>query len=442
MLPVLTLPAGATLRRRALLAVLALLLAMASCLLTAPTPAAHADDKDDKIQRKQEVDRQLDDIRGDLYDVNQDLGDTYLALAQTELEIPGAQQDLEDAQREADDARRADEDMGRRLTDAQSELDRLEGEVQTGQDEVDRSDEDMKRLSLAAYKGDGIPSAASVYLGSADPQDAVDRSMNYTLTLETQGTALQGLRTDQALTTNSADRIGAVRQEVADLKAQAEETLQAKIDAEGRAQQAKDDLDALYQQQTQQKADLEAKKTQYEGQETDLSTESDGLDQEIDELTRQEQEAAARGKPETTVPDNGGAPGVSARGFMRPVGGTMNSTFGWRFHPVYHKRMQHKGDDFPVACGTPVRAAQDGKVIATTSNGRAGNKLIISHGVLDGKVITTSYHHLSSFKVSVGQTVHRGDIVAASGTTGASTGCHLHFEVHENGTAVDPKLYV
>lgn len=438
-----TAPQPAPLRRAlSLLAVLVVLLPLG---ILQPLSPAHAEgDKDDKIRQKADIDRQIEDIRGQLLDVDQDLSDTYLALARTELEIPVAQQALDDAQREAETARRADEDAQRRLDTAVREQERLEGEVQTGQVEVDRSDEEMKRISLDAYKGGGVPNPASVYLGSADPQDAVDRSMNYTLTLETQGTRLDDLRTGQSLTVNSADRLSAVRDEVADLRQEAADTLQAKIDAEAIAAQAKTDLDTLYGQQTQQKADLEAKKTQYEGDQQTLQDQSDGLDKEIDDLTRQEREAAKRGKPERVVPDNAGSGGggVGPGGFQRPVPGPMNSTFGWRYHPIYHYNKLHAGNDFPVACGTPVHATQDGKVIGTTSGTAAGNKLIISHGVRGGKVITSSYHHLQRFNASVGQDVSRGDVVGFVGTTGSSTGCHLHFEIHEDGQAVDPARYV
>lgn len=424
------------------LAVLGALAVVIPSLLVTPPPIAHAEDKDDKIQQKAQIDRQIEDLRGQILDVDQDLADTYLALARTELEIPLAQQALDDAQREADEARRADEETGRRLTAAQQEQERLEGAAREGQEEVDRSDEEMMRTSLDAYKGGGVPSPAYVYLGTEDPQDAVDRSMNYTLTLETQGSRLDDLRTDQSITASSADRLTAVRDEVADLKAQAEDTLRAKNDAEAVAAQARTDLDTLYGQQTQQKQDLETKRFQYSADESTLQGRSDGLDQEISDLTRQEQEAAARGRAERVVPDNGGAPGVSASGFQRPVPGTMNSTFGWRFHPVYHYRKFHAGNDFPVACGTPVHATQDGTVIATTSGTAAGNKVILSHGERDGKIITSSYHHLERFGVSEGQSVRRGDVVGYVGSTGASTGCHLHFEIHENGQPVDPAGYV
>src|SRR5690606_33447245 len=140
---------------------------------------------------------------------------------------------------------------------------RLTGEVETGQQEVDESSEELAQVALDAYKGGGPPNPASVYVGSEDPQDAVDRSMNYKLTLSSQGTELDALREDQAVTENSADRVSAVEDEVADLKVEAEEAATAAQEAEDEAAAAKQELDDLYAAQISQRDELEAKKAQY-----------------------------------------------------------------------------------------------------------------------------------------------------------------------------------
>ena len=234
---------------RRLLAVLGVLV-LALGMVTTTGPLAHAEGKDDKIKRKAEIDRQIDELRGQLLDVDQQLTDTYLALARTELEIPQAQKDLDDAQIALAEARTADQQAGDRLRAAEDEEARLSGEAQAGQDEVDRSDEEIKRLSIDAYKGGGDPDPAQVFLGGGSPQDTVDRSMNYRITLEARGTRLGTLQTDQAITLNTSDRLTAVRAEVADLKTQAAAAVETRVQAEQDAQTAKDDLDALYDQQT------------------------------------------------------------------------------------------------------------------------------------------------------------------------------------------------
>lgn len=431
------------------LSLLAAAAILAAGMLTGPvvSPASAEGSKDDKIAERAEVDQQLEDLRIELNDVNDDLADTYLALAETELLIPQAQQDLEDARVALGEAQEEDRKVGERLTEAEEEERRLSGEVETGQEEVDRSDDELATVALSAYKGGGMPSPSSVYVGNSSPQDAVDRSMNYRLTMASQGTRLDSLRTDQSVTENSAERLSAVREEIKQLKIDAEDALERTHVAEEEATEAKNELDALYETQKTQRDDLEAKKTKYEGDQKSLETRSSTLDDEIEELAEQEREREERLKAQQQQKSSGGSAPVAGSantggGWVYPVNARLNSNFGWRVHPIYGTKKLHAGVDFPVACGVPVGAAHSGRVIARTYNSGAGNKLIVSHGIMNGRLVTTSYHHLQGFAKPVGAQVSAGETVGYVGTTGSSTGCHLHFETHEDGNAVNPAKYL
>ena len=431
------------------LSLLAAAAILAAGMLTGPvvSPASAEGSKDDKIAERAEVDQQLEDLRIELNDVNDDLADTYLALAETELLIPQAQQDLEDARVALGEAQEEDRKVGERLTEAEEEERRLSGEVETGQEEVDRSDDELATVALSAYKGGGMPSPSSVYVGNSSPQDAVDRSMNYRLTMASQGTRLDSLRTEQSVTENSAERLSAVREEIKQLKIDAEDALERTRVAEEEATEAKNELDALYETQKTQRDDLEAKKTKYEGDQKSLETRSSTLDDEIEELAEQEREREERLKAQQQQKSSGGSAPVAGSantggGWVYPVNARLNSNFGWRVHPIYGTKKLHAGVDFPVACGVPVGAAHSGRVIARTYNSGAGNKLIVSHGIMNGRLVTTSYHHLQGFAKPVGAQVSAGETVGYVGTTGSSTGCHLHFETHEDGNAVNPAKFL
>ena len=431
------------------LSLLAAAAILAAGMLTGPvvSPASAEGSKDDKIAERAEVDQQLEDLRIELNDVNDDLADTYLALAETELLIPQAQQDLEDARVALGEAQEEDRKVGERLTEAEEEERRLSGEVETGQEEVDRSDDELATVALSAYKGGGMPSPSSVYVGNSSPQDAVDRSMNYRLTMASQGTRLDALRTDQSVTENSAERLSAVREEIKQLKIDAEDALERTRVAEEEATEAKNELDALYETQKTQRDDLEAKKTKYEGDQKSLETRSSTLDDEIEELAKQEREREEKLKAQQQQKSSGGSAPVAGSantggGWVYPVNARLNSNFGWRVHPIYGTKKLHAGVDFPVACGVPVGAAHSGRVIARTHNSGAGNKLIVSHGIMNGRLVTTSYHHLQGFAKPVGAQVSAGETVGYVGTTGSSTGCHLHFETHEDGNAVNPAKFL
>ncbi len=123
---------------------------------------------------------------------------------------------------------------------------------------------------------------------------------------------------------------------------------------------------------------------------------------------------------------------------LPPVHGPITSGFGWRVHPIYGSRRFHTGIDFGVPIGTPVRAAERGTVLYAGWYGGYGYTVIINHG----GGITTLYAHNSRITVGVGQEIQRGQVVAASGSTGLSTGPHVHFEVRVNGQPVDPRRYL
>lgn len=130
-------------------------------------------------------------------------------------------------------------------------------------------------------------------------------------------------------------------------------------------------------------------------------------------------------------------------GLLRmPVNGYVTSPYGYRTHPIYGYYALHNGTDFGAACGSPLFAASGGTVIERYYDEVYGNRLFLSIGNVNGANITVVYNHLSSFRSPVGARVARGDVVGAVGTTGWSTGCHLHFMVLRNGTPVDPMPYL
>jgi murein DD-endopeptidase MepM/ murein hydrolase activator NlpD len=109
-----------------------------------------------------------------------------------------------------------------------------------------------------------------------------------------------------------------------------------------------------------------------------------------------------------------------------------------RFHPILRVNRLHTGVDFAAPHGTPIRAAADGIVISASYLRGYGNTVILQHG---GNMQTV-YAHCSGFSVGAGQTVKRGQVIASVGSTGYSTGPHLHFEVRLNGRPVNPRGWI
>jgi murein DD-endopeptidase MepM/ murein hydrolase activator NlpD len=127
--------------------------------------------------------------------------------------------------------------------------------------------------------------------------------------------------------------------------------------------------------------------------------------------------------------------GPSGDGALRrPVGGPITSPYGTRIHPVTGAPKLHDGTDFGVPCGTPVHAAGSGTVVSRGFSGAYGNRVVVRHG----DELETSYNHLASQSVAVGQRVTTSTIIGRVGSTGLSTGCHLHFMSRRGGQLIDP----
>jgi murein DD-endopeptidase MepM/ murein hydrolase activator NlpD len=121
-------------------------------------------------------------------------------------------------------------------------------------------------------------------------------------------------------------------------------------------------------------------------------------------------------------------------GLMAPVAGRITSGFGMRYHPILHFARLHAGIDFGAPWGSPIVAAADGQVIAAGWAGGYGREVQVAHG---GGIVTL-YGHMSSIVASPGEPVRQGQVIGYVGSSGLSTGPHLHFEVKVNGRPVDP----
>lgn len=155
----------------------------------------------------------------------------------------------------------------------------------------------------------------------------------------------------------------------------------------------------------------------------------------LDELIAESYRVAARIRALQATPAGRKRMATAFRGgFIRPVDGRITSGYGMRYHPILHKRKLHTGVDFSARTGTPVRAAAAGTVIIAGWMGAYGNAVIIDHG----GGVSTLYGHNSSVSVRAGQSVKQGQTIARAGSTGWSTGPHVHFEVRRNGQPVNP----
>lgn len=127
-----------------------------------------------------------------------------------------------------------------------------------------------------------------------------------------------------------------------------------------------------------------------------------------------------------------------AMGLVRPAAGSVTAPYGMRRHPITGVWKLHDGTDFGATCGSPIVAGAAGTVLSVASTPAWGNRLVIDHGSTPWGHLVTTYNHAEGYVVAVGTRVEKGQVVGRVGSTGLSTGCHLHFQVWLDARLVDP----
>jgi murein DD-endopeptidase MepM/ murein hydrolase activator NlpD len=139
---------------------------------------------------------------------------------------------------------------------------------------------------------------------------------------------------------------------------------------------------------------------------------------------------------------NGPAGRPGSHGFLHPVPGVVSSGFGMRLHPVLKIWKLHDGTDIAAACGTAIRAPYAGVVTRAHFSSAYGNRLFLSHASVDGVRVETAFNHAARYLVQPGQRVSRGQVIGEVGSTGLSTGCHLHLMVWLDGRLSNPMSWL
>ncbi len=254
---------------------------------------------------------------------------------------------------------------------------------------------------------EGEVSYLAVLLQSDDFTDFLNQADYLKMILDTDHELILEVRTRREELERQKSAAKRTVNELAELKAQKKAIVQ--------------ELERVKAVQSQNMAKIRAHRQRLAASVDELAHTTRSLERKLQALL------AARSTPPGQTP-------MSAGRFIYPVNGPLTSPFGYRFHPIRRTTRFHSGVDFGVGYGVPILAADNGVVIHSGWYGGYGNCVILSHS----GGYTTLYAHCSQLFVSNGQTVAQGHNIAAVGSTGMSTGPHLHFEVRRGGTPVDP----
>ena len=300
-----------------------------------------------------------------------------------------------------------------------AKYDQLIGEKEQEISETEEKEQaqfDLFCRRMREMEEQGEVSYWSILFGSNDFSDLLDNYMMIEEIIEYDNSVIESLT--------------ALREQLSQEKAELEEAQAAQEEAKQQQQAAQAELAAQEAEVDKVIAEISSQESLLKNKESEFSAAASAADAEI---RRMEQELSAQIK------------GVASEsGFLWPLAPSLNvltSFFGSRPDPFTGKPDNHTGIDIPAARGTAIYAAKSGvvttSVMGSGSSWSYGNYVVISHS--DGT--STLYAHMSSRAVSKGDVVNQGDVVGYVGTTGRSTGNHLHFEVRVNGSRVDPLNY-
>lgn len=471
--------------------------------LVGASPAT-ADSLDELRERKQAAEERRDAAKSEISTLESDLEDTdkkmaaaYVRLKEIEGELPVAQAALEEAEGELDKAERSADDLADRLEDAKADETELVGRLEEDAVAKEETRSSIAELARRAYRGEGNPDGMALIVGSESAEDFVSQFSLSQTAMRAQSNSLTDLQQAEATSLNTQTRLEAVRDEISDLK---EEADQAVLDAEDAAAEAEQYRTTVEDLIDEERANTQIIESRRETQLEDKQNQEDAAAQlsedildiigetkaekkrirkaqeeqaRLDEIDRKAAEKAARkaaakkkakedaasnnnsgsskpkpvkpnppAKPNPPItkpkpPSSGQTPG---RGYLNYATSLVHITspYGWRMHPVLGYARLHAGTDFRAYCGTPIMASASGTVVGVRYRAGYGNQVMVNHGTVSGSNLMTSYNHLTRFKASVGQKVKQGQVIGYSGNTGTSAACHLHLEVYVDGSTVNP----
>ena len=286
-------------------------------------------------------------------------------------------------------------DLNQRLTTAQEQLAQTKAQIAEQSAAVSSLETQVVQIALQQWQSQGIDLSMTI-LASQDVSAALDQ-----------------LTTGQWVAATTSGLLDRYRQD-------------------------KDVLTALEQSETKALTAIQADQAKI----ADLAAQADQKVQASQRLLTRLSSQEMKSLTSTTVSTLDPAQLKGSAGLIKPVNGKLTSPFGPRNNPISWTPEFHDGTDYAAPCSTPVVAAADGSVTYVGYYGGFGNRIMVDHGPIDGHTYVTAYNHLSGFAVTNGATVEKGEVIGYVGTTGYSTGCHLHLIVWVDGQLTDPDKIV
>jgi murein DD-endopeptidase MepM/ murein hydrolase activator NlpD len=371
-----------------------------------------------------DINEQVAETSDDLARADAKVEEAIRKLDSAREQLPQARQELSTAQSELTAAQQRKSDADVRVAESIAKVAKSKQRIAETEQEIAYLEQQIGQMAREVYQqGAAGASEMEILLDSHDPGDFASRLETLRSIAEGNNTTLSDLDAAKARLTARLAGLKVLETKAEQAQAEAQKEVQAAFDAKARADAAKARIDELVASRASALRDAKDRKQSVKKQYEQLRAEQE----RIAAIARA---AAAKAAGGGSVPASIGPSGLA----WPVVGAPVSGDVGPRVHPVYGYRSCHTGADISAGQGTPIQVAAPGVVVSIENGGPYGLHTVVQHG--DG--VSTMYAHQSSTSVDVGQKVKRGDVIGSVGSTGWSTGPHLHFEVHVDGVPHDP----
>ena len=403
--------------------------------------AASKENIENKIESNKS---KISDLESQKNQISKEKSNEKSKLDEIQSKLDSKGEELAKSQQKVDDYENKIDVVQNKISKVESEIGKLQEEIKNVEDEIKAKEKEKleKENMLGSrlrniYKTNYTEKMLAVLLSSRDLSDFISKFANFSKIVKIDQGLIKEVESIQEDLKKNEKELNAKRDTLNNNKKQIEnqreelkkiqdEYLKERDVLEGQV----NELKTLENEKNNIVNGLSDKEKELQNQISDLSSFNENLRKELDQIF-------------ANINSNSSSNGViskenAGQGFIAPVVGTITCDFGPRTHPVTHKQGFHTGLDIGVSFGTPVKAAKGGIVVRAEYNSVYGNMVIIDHG----NGVQSLYGHSSSLSVNKGQKVEQGQVIALAGSTGMSTGPHVHFEIRVNGQPVNPKNYI
>lgn len=394
-------------------------------LFSPPLPSS-ADERDRLEQEQREVERDQKAAAKDLEHSSAGVREASSTYAAAQKKLDRAQSRLDELNARLVEAQAAHARLESELAEQRRLLAAAKRQLAEGQAKVKRQREEMRDAILTRFTGGDPQLAQAAALLSGGSLEDLMRQQTYAdAAAAGQDATLQRMEATETMLVVRETEVQEATDAIAAKEKKARK-LVAEVDSlRDQAEAAHAEMSTLAEQAATAKRSAEAARAADAAELRKLEAEESALRTKIRAL------ASSGSGSDRNVGSVGGL-------FGAPVSDTyVTSPYGIRKHPIYGYVALHNGTDFHAPCGRPLRAIESGQIISTSYSSVWGNRLHLYLGKVNGHSYTAVYNHISSYAKRSGS-IGRGETVAYAGTTGWSTGCHLHFTILRDGTPVDP----